>query len=506
MVEGPIYAPVSLQDGPSDQDETIPQAQTAAHDEPNDSTRHDAGAPGYRDDSNPAKDSLFPSARLYRSGYIILLALLYISMALFSWIITCRLSFRPIGVSKYGFWTVRNNKWAYLQNYPVGANGYPQIDNSHDQVLYIRNERWYRAARIIQSIVSVLTIPLTSAVCSSAAVIFIQRRQAHGRLSIRQVMTLADKGWTDLPTYARILPLFATDGWKRYGSSFLLLAMFVNILGSVISPLQQIFLSTTTIKRPTEISSINGLFDFSSTWWKLVQDVNSLGSNDVVVLTRSALTSATASQPMAQLWPGIDMSCNLDSKSSGGSQNCDMGAFLTLGNISALPDSFIAQLPNTFDTGLIRQFIPRINSSARYETIEESDFPNACDRIPGSFFVDYSYVNTNYTGDFGPEYFRDAQFGWGLKACMPANVANSWNSTRDRQDFSEELHLNVTVLNLTSGNIESGFYKITLDTTAGYFELPNYMNQGVAGPLLDKDPIAVCGDEDDCVYEWMENL
>jgi hypothetical protein len=89
---------------------------------------------------------------------------------------------------------------------------------------------------------------------------------------------------------------------------------------------------------------------------------------------------------------------------------------------------------------------------------------------------------------------------------MPANVANSWNSTRDRQDFSEELHLNVTVLNLTSGNIESGFYKITLDTTAGYFELPNYMNQGVAGPLLDKDPITVCGDEDDCVYEWMENL
>lgn len=40
----------------------------------------------------------------------------------------------------------------------------------------------------------------------------------------------------------------------------------------------------------------------------------------------------------------------------------------------------------------------------------------------------------------------------------------------------------------------STYIHITVDTTAGYFELPNYMNSQKAGPILNDDPNATCGE------------
>lgn len=77
---------------------------------------------------------------------------------------------------------------------------------------------------------------------------------------------------------------------------------------------------------------------------------------------------------------------------------------------------------------------------------------------------------------------------------MPANVTQSpWRPTRNRQDFSEELYLKVSVSFPIDNIPPDNAYKITLNTTAGYFELPNYMNGGTAGPLLDEDPNNICG-------------
>lgn len=62
------------------------------------------------------------------------------------------------------------------------------------------------------------------------------------------------------------------------------------------------------------------------------------------------------------------------------------------------------------------------------------------------------------------------------------------------QDFSEELYLNVTIADIwTPAPLNHTLLKIIVNTTAGYFELPNYMNDGVAGPLLDQDPRNLCG-------------
>lgn len=425
-------------------------------------------------DQEPPKSSLSasPSARLHRSGYIIFSVLLYIALAIFAWVVTCYLSFRPITTKHYDLRASDNNNWA-------------EPNKDYQNPLFVRNEQWYRAARIIQSVVSVLTIPLTSAVCSSAAVIFIQQRAQKG-ITVRQVMTLADKGWADLSTYLNILPFFASHGWRRFGSSFLLLAILLNLLGSVISPLQQLFLSTQTIKIPTYPAWINGQLDIPD----LFKGDAAGDSNLVVAMTRSALTSTTISEVQSQLWQGDNVTCVLKYGSTKLPQSCSYGGN-TLTNMSQLAEPFLAELPSGYNTGLTRQFIPRFNSSVQYDKIAQSEFPTGCDKIDGAFYVDYTNVTTDANG---------LEYTWGLQACMPGNLTKSpWKSTRDRQDFTEELFLNVTLIeyNLNPANTDQKntvLYKVTLDTTAGYFELPNYLNGEVAGPLLENDPNSLCGE------------
>ncbi|KAL4895123.1 hypothetical protein BDV59DRAFT_174484 [Aspergillus ambiguus] len=84
---------------------------------------------------------------------------------------------------------------------------------------------------------------------------------------------------------------------------------------------------------------------------------------------------------------------------------------------------------------------------------------------------------------------------------MPADMRRSpWRVTRDRQDFSEELYINITYRGPSAIEERPGEYvfKITVNTTAGYFELPNYSNGGRAGPLSEKAPI--CTGSNDCFW------
>ena len=78
---------------------------------------------------------------------------------------------------------------------------------------------------------------------------------------------------------------------------------------------------------------------------------------------------------------------------------------------------------------------------------------------------------------------------------MPADMTESpWKETRRRQDFSETLYLTLSVTGSYGINFgPGGYYKITLNTTAGFFELPNYMNGQIPGPLIDGEPEEYCG-------------
>lgn len=185
--------------------------------------------------TDPVSSNSLPPTRLHRSSYILVLTLFYAALAIFAWAVTSFLALGPVSAKSYGPF-----------KFSGGLRGY---------------EGWYRAARIVQSIVSVSAIPLTSAVCSAAAAVFVQQRGPSTNLTLRQLLTLADKGWSDPTTYARTFPGVRKDGWKRYGSTFLLLAMVLTTLGSIILPLQEILLVTETIKTPAEPQGITCLLD-----------------------------------------------------------------------------------------------------------------------------------------------------------------------------------------------------------------------------------------------------
>lgn len=163
-----------------------------------------------------------PSTPLQRSVYVVFLVLLYAIAALYSWVIICILTHRPIGGISYGI--EQYNYTAYHP--PKHALDYTQV--AYLDIFFSKSERYLRAARIIQSLVSVLTIPLTSAVCSQAAVVYIQKKRGLNRPTLRQSMALADKGWTDIVLVTKLF----FGGWNKYRSSLLLFALFLNLLGA----------------------------------------------------------------------------------------------------------------------------------------------------------------------------------------------------------------------------------------------------------------------------------
>ena len=107
------------------------------------------------------------------------LILLYAFVAILSWTITCILCYRPIGVPTY---------FDQLGNYT----------RSH----YETTDNWRKAASVGLSILGVINIPVTSAICAKAAAVYYQRRSDDKApsLSLRQMLALADKGWSDSAT------------------------------------------------------------------------------------------------------------------------------------------------------------------------------------------------------------------------------------------------------------------------------------------------------------------
>lgn len=109
--------------------------------------------------------------------------------------------------------------------------------------VFAKSERYLRAAKIIQSLVSILTVPLTSAVCSQAAVVYIQRKRGNNRPTLRQSMALADRGWTDI----KLMQKLVLGEWKKYMTSLLLFALFLHLLGEFTVSLHPFYLLTVFV-------------------------------------------------------------------------------------------------------------------------------------------------------------------------------------------------------------------------------------------------------------------
>ena len=160
------------------------------------------------------------------------LALWLVSMfalvTIFAWTITCVLCFKPI---QPGTYYDRFGKYTREQ--------------------YSNNDRWRRLSRVLISLLTNVSIPVTSAICARAVAVYCQRssKLRSPNLTMRQTLALADKGWTDTTTLTNLLNPNAS---RKTGSPLLLLSALLcglckNEVNPVFTPHTDILFSSPYI-------------------------------------------------------------------------------------------------------------------------------------------------------------------------------------------------------------------------------------------------------------------
>ncbi|ORY14675.1 hypothetical protein BCR34DRAFT_560048, partial [Clohesyomyces aquaticus] len=371
---------------------------------------------------------------LKRNLYPLLIFIFYCTLALLAWTFSCILSQRPLrGGGSY----TEPGKRDYLDDI---------------QKRYDNNEKYIRAAQVLRSIVTLLTIPVTSAICSMAAVAYMQGGTGNGRrsLSLGQLMALADQGWISPRTWSRIL-----DNGAKVASLPFFVALALTLIGSTAVILQDSLITTSSILGRTGNPGqyLGSLVDipilFADT------DSRDMIGYDVYQL-RSLLESSSKYDAQPNMW-------------------VEKTPSPAPGALSEEPTYYYSEVPADFNTGVYRaaQFAPRINSTAKYNEISAEEFDCRNETENGGFYAAYGTYGSRYPSQ-----------GYAFIACMPGDQRTSpWKPTRDRQDISESLYLNISDI---GGHTQ--YFRATMQTSLGYFELPSAGNNNTVGPLLAKDP------------------
>lgn len=255
----------------------------------------------------------------------------------------------------------------------------------------------------------------------------------------------------------------------------------ISLEGFIIFPIQQLFLSEKTIKAKTFPTSTS------------IHDFRNFAGNDqqdqlFVAYLRSVLSSANLDDLQPNVWLTYPQDCSVAAESNSDSSlplACFTGAGgVTLTSMQDTPYAYVAPLSTTFNSGLLRQFSPRMNSSASFDIVDTKDFPSDCDRLPGAFYTEYRSVPS-----------ESSNSSYILQACMPSNQSASLWTPIDpillRQDLTEVLYLNISVSD-SPRDARTNVFRVEMNSTEGYFELPNYFNDNTAGPLLGANASDIC--------------
>lgn len=140
---------------------------------------------------------------------------------------------------------------------------------------------------------------------------------------------------------------------------------------------------------------------------------------------------------------------------------------------------YVSALPQTINTGVLREHAIRFNSSVTCEEVAREDFPDVCS---GTRPLAGAFENAETQNRF----------------CVPGDYASTpWTISRNRQDIVEELWVDnyIPFGSLVTNRSTPGTAQVrnltvhcTAGTTRGYFELPNNHNGGQAGEVLQAWP------------------
>lgn len=182
------------------------------------------------------KSPAVPESRKYQSliryrKSAAFVLIFYVFFLVLTWVLTCITSYRPLSASSY------SNKY-----------GLRRAD-----IAKIRN--WQIALDVPNSVATLITIPVLSALLAQAAIIFSQRRHANQFLSFHDLCRLADRKWTSaFALWDSVRPYSkksSTIRNRRHTVPFLLAAVALILLGIIQQPLYQILVGTDTIAMTT---------------------------------------------------------------------------------------------------------------------------------------------------------------------------------------------------------------------------------------------------------------
>lgn len=436
---------------------TISASTSSAYEQHDDRAHPHLVAPHEKSQEEDSRTKRVATEPLHRQGYIIYLVLFYSAMLCTAWFILVLTSRHPLGRSSYGCFD---------------SNNYCR-ENSEDLALQNeRTSRYIRNAQTLLSAVSLLTIPLTSAVCAAAVVPWLQ--QSGQDMSLRQIMTLSDKGWTSPYVYYRLL---RPAGWRRYGSSFIALALLLHALGAALSPAINQMSALVPIKVPKSstaptvpVISLYRLFNSSYQ-----------GPPNILQL-RESLKTVDPTHIRPRIWVPKKMDCSIT-----GLWRPDRGSYLpnstqcTNGGMTYLslttePEAWISQLRSDFSTGVKQsQYVPRINTSVEVELLNE--LPTECNTLDAALLINYAGSSIDKDGN------DTLIFDWSVRVCIPEYPSRAFNDTDDAQTLIETAYFDLYTYNIMDRYYHN-ISKITMSTTAGYFELPNYNSKNAPGPLM----------------------
>ncbi|KAJ7772226.1 hypothetical protein B0H16DRAFT_1685301 [Mycena metata] len=381
----------------------------------------------------------------YRKTSLWLLAV-YLPTLIVPWVLICVLDVRPLNAPSYND-----------QSGSIPPSGLYTI------IIVVG------LVRVLNSISGVLVVPVVGAIIAQAAVVFTQRRKPKQELNLVQLFALADRGWGSIPTLWRARATGAS-------SSFLWAAAWMTAISSLQQPIQSALVSFEGIV----VMSCADLpmsgrcstdFPVTVAYDAEPGAISLLPHNLIVTDVASSIVAVSDLDLQPNLWvdnPYARVEQDIDAFVT----QPNRGMFFWYTNGSHPKDSyFVSALPNGTTTGVLRQHAIRMNSSTSCEAIPRTSFPTSC---AGTGPVETAFSNQFIS----------------LRVCVPGQTGvTPWTLSRNRQDISEELYIDVafspTLTNYASTNFTT---KCTSGSSRGYFELGNYFNGFAYGPLLQEWP------------------
>lgn len=161
-----------------------------------------------------------PRPALFRQSIIpLLIATVYLTFVLVPWVLTCIIARDPSFILK------SDNRYTY------------DVDRR-----YSANYTILTAIDALNALAFVLSLPVLSSLLARAAVVFTQRRKENQKLTVRQLVALADRGWWDISS---VFHMWTSSWLLFFGWALLLIAFVLPIVRSTVVTYDSVVISPT---------------------------------------------------------------------------------------------------------------------------------------------------------------------------------------------------------------------------------------------------------------------